>query len=115
MKTLVALLVLTFSGVSYAAELDLTPYIEYKNELKYKGSEFQDDIHHLRFGAQLGKVYAEIGPMSSDLGTGTSAEVGYKWKFTDRWIIKGKWEATNQDRNGPDLNHKLETELRVTF
>ena len=115
MRVLVALLVLTFSGVSYAAELDLTPYVEYKNELKYKGSEFQDDIHHVRFGAQVGRFYGEIGPMSSDLGIGTSGEVGYKFKFNDRVTLKGKWEGTHNDRNGPDLHHKLETELRVTF
>lgn len=104
---------LTFTCTANSAELE--PYIEYKNVLAFVDSDYRIDTHHLRFGATYGKVYAEVGPTTSDgftNNTGVSGEVGYKFKFNDSWTLKGKWEGVDRD---DVFGHKLETELRYTF
>ena len=82
-------------------------YVEYKNELKYKDTNFRKDIHHFRVGYQTKKnFYFEAGPRSN----GTAAEVGYKLK-KGPLTIKGKWEGSKTK----DLDNKLETEVRYTW
>jgi len=108
MKYLILLLVLFVS----TASADFRSYVEWKNEIKMVNSNHKVNIDHLRFGAKFNKFYGEIGPMSTDIGSGISAELGYKFKFKKRWELKGKWEGTTID---DILGHKLETELRFYF
>ena len=98
---------------SYAIQADdFRSYVEWKNEIKMVNSNHKVNIDHLRFGAKFNKFYGEIGPMSTDIGSGISAELGYKFKFKKRWELKGKWEGTTIN---DILGHKLETELRFYF
>ena len=84
-----------------------SPYIEYKNELKYKDTNFKKDIHHFRVGYQTKKnFYFEAGPLSNC----TSAEAGYKFE-KGPLTIKVKWEGSKTE----SLDHKLETEMRYTW
>ena len=83
------------------------PYVEYKNELKYKETTFKKDIHHLRLGYKTKKnFYLEAGPRTE----GYSLEAGYKVS-KGKFVLKGKWEGSKTD----NLDHKLETEVRYTF
>lgn len=83
-------------------------YLEYKSEVKFRNSNHRNSVDHLRFGYKFdNNVYIEVGPRTD----GTSGELGYKYKFSDTWSIKGKWEAHDIDR----FKHKLETELRYSF
>ena len=101
MKTIIVVLALIPSLVFSS------PYLEWKNELKYKNTLHSDTINHLRIGYKFDKVYFELGPRTS----GLSAELGYKYNINNRFSIKGKWEANNTD----SFKHKLETEFRIKF
>ena len=102
MKSIFALLFLLIVPSAFAG-----PYVEYKNELKYKDTNFRKDIHHFRLGYKTEKnFYFEAGPRSN----GTAAEVGYKLK-KGPLTIKGKWEGSKTK----DLDHKLEREVRYTW
>ena len=83
------------------------PYIEVKNELKYRDSLYEQAINHIRIGYK-GKrnFYVEAGPRTD----GTSAELGYKFN-KGNFTFKGKWEGSKTE----DLKHKVETEVRYTF
>tara|TARA_R110001592_G_scaffold183051_2_gene426554 strand:- start:109 stop:429 length:321 start_codon:yes stop_codon:yes gene_type:complete len=86
------------------------PYIEYKNELPFKGEKSQDVTQHLRLGYQFdNKMYLEAGPMTDGYGF----ETGYKFKM-DNLIIKGKFEGADSDERDY-IKSKLETEIRYTF
>lgn len=112
MKLIIAIVLSLFSLTAVAEDWTPQPYLEYKQELKYVGDLFKRDIHHLRFGAKFGMLYAELGPMTSDGNDGVSAEIGYKFKLSDRFVLKGKWEGVDQNSV---FGHKLETEIRFTF
>ena len=112
MKLIIAIVLSPFLLTAVAEDWIPQPYLEYKSELKYVGDNFKRDIHHLRFGAKFGMLYAELGAVTSDVGDGTSAEIGYKFKLSDRFTLKGKWEGTDVDSL---FGHKLETEIRFTF
>lgn len=105
----VTLLLILFAGTASA---DARTYVEWKNEIKMLNSSHKVNIDHLRFGAKWDKFYGELGPMSTDIGSGVSYELGYKFKFTGKWEFKGKWEGTTIN---DILGHKLETELRYYF
>ena len=84
-----------------------SPYIEYKNELKYRDTKFREDIHHFRLGYVIRKnFYVEAGPRSD----GYSSEVGYKLK-QGPFTFKGKWEGFKTE----DFDHKVETEIRYSW
>ena len=51
--------------------------------------------------------YFEAGPRTS----GFSAEAGYKFKISPKFVLKGKIESNKTDT----WKHGLETELRYTF
>ena len=95
-----ALAILPFSFVHSA------PYAEYRNDAKFVQSSFDKAVNYLRVGYKFkNNMYLEVGPRSH----GSSAEVGYKFKLSDVWGIKGKWEAGDTGA----LDHKLETEVRA--
>ena len=86
------------------------PYVEYKNELPFKGEKSQDVAHHLRLGYQFdNKMYFEAGPMTD----GYSFETGYGVKMGNL-VIKGKFEGADSDERDY-IKSKLETEIRYTF
>jgi hypothetical protein len=92
------------------AQLGILPgaYFEYKNVAAYTNSNFKGNDDHFRLGFKFkSNVYLEIGPRDR----GSSGEIGYKYALSDRWTLKGKWEANDTSK----FKHKLETELRVTF
>lgn len=90
-----------------SATATANPYVEYKNELKYRETTFKKDIHHLRLGYKTKKnFYLEAGPRTE----GYSLEAGYKVS-KGKFVLKGKWEGSKTD----NLDHKLETEVRYTF
>ena len=61
MKSIFALLFLLIVPSAFAG-----PYVEYKNELKYKDTNFRKDIHHFRLGYKTEKnFYFEAGPRSN--------------------------------------------------
>ena len=107
----IILLVLLISA-SASAEIPFRSYVEWKNEIKMLNSSHKVNIDHLRFGAKFDKFYAELGPMTTDIGSGVSYELGYKFKFKTKWELKGKREGTTIN---DILGHKLETELRYYF
>ena len=107
----IALLVL-FLSTSALADVPFRSYVEWKNEIKMVNSNHKVNIDHLRFGAKFDKFYGELGPMSTDIGSGISYELGYKFKFNTKWELKGNWEGTTIN---DILGHKLETELRFYF
>lgn len=111
MKIIIAVLILMTSSVAYA-DLDLKPYIEYKNELNYTNKDFNQDIHHFRFGVETGKFYGEIGRTTSIDGSGIGGEVGYQFEFGKNLTLAGSWEGIRQNST---LNHTLETKIRWTF
>lgn len=83
------------------------PYIEYKNEYDVRK---ENHTHHIRSGYKWNNnLYMEAGKMTD----GYSSEFGYKWKFEDNWVVKGKFETKKKD--GSKSKSKLETELRYTF
>ena len=102
MKAIFALFFLLLSGACASAD----PYIEYKNELKYRDTNFREDIHHFRLGYNFEKFYFEGGPRSD----GYATEVGYKIK-QGPLTFKGKWEGSKTEV----FDHKLETEIRYTW
>ena len=102
MKAIFALLFLLIVPSAFAG-----PYVEYKNELKYRDTNFREDIHHFRVGYKTEKnFYVEAGPRSD----GYSSELGYKIK-QGPLTFKGKWEGSKTD----DFDHKLETEIRYSW
>lgn len=83
-------------------------YIEWKNELKFTDSYYEQRIDHVRPGIKIGNFYLEGGYFSEG---DFSTEAGYKFKLTPNLEIKGKWEGTKDQ----DFKHKLETEVRWNF
>ena len=101
MKKIILALALLTSPQLFAA-----PYVEYKNELKFKNTHYSEDLHSFRLGYGFQKFYLEAGPRTD----GYASEVGYK--FTKGPLtFKGKWEGSKTD----DFDHKLETEVRYTW
>lgn len=83
-------------------------YLEYKSEAKFRNSNHTSSVDHLRVGYQFdNNFYFEAGPRTD----GASGEIGYKYRFSDKWSFKGKWEGHDTDR----LTHKIECELRYRF
>ena len=111
MKYIVAVILLTFASTA-SADLPFRSYAEWKNEIKMVNSTHKVNIDHLRFGAKFDNFYGELGPMSTDIGSGLSYELGYKFKVSGKWELKGKWEGTTIN---DILGHKLETEIRYYF
>ena len=102
MRIIIILGLLILKPVTFAS-----PYVEYKNEIKYKDTTFRKDVHHFRVGYKTKKnFYFEAGPRTG----GYSSEVGYKLK-KGSFTVKGKWEGSKTK----DLDHKLETEVRYTW
>ena len=101
--TVAALLLVSTEAVA-------APYIEYKNELPFKGEKSQDVTQHLRLGYQFdNNIYLEAGPMTDGYGF----ETGYKFRM-DNLVIKGKFEGADSDERDY-IKSKLETEIRYTF
>ena len=109
LKVILAAVLLTFAG---AAVAETQPYVEYKNEYKWVDGRHDVNIDHLRLGLKFDNFYIETGAATSTFGTGFSSEIGYKFKFKERWELKGKWEGVETN---PLLKHKLETEIRYYF
>lgn len=105
-KILIALVFIFSSALANAEQ-----YLEIKTETSYKGFSRGDTTTHVRLGSEKtltrGKIYIEAGHMSD----GHSFEAGYKYKWDNRLVIKGKYEGkkVNQTKS------KLETEIRYTF
>ena len=104
--------------IGMVSQLAAAPYVEYKNEIEWKDSDYVKNLNHFRVGYQFmlpkGMVFIEAGMMEVSAEPrmlyGESGEIGYKFD-KGIWTFKGKWEYKNL------LEHKskLQTELRYTF
>ena len=102
MRIIIILGLLILTPITFAS-----PYVEYKNELKFKDRYCEKEIHHIRLGYQTKKnFYFEAGPRTG----GFSSEVGYKVK-RGAFTFKGKWEGSRTE----DFKHKVQTEVRYTW
>lgn len=82
-----------------------TSYVEYKTKQKFSYNDYDKSVNHLRLGYKAdNNLYFEAGKMTD----GYSAEIGYKFKFNEKFVLKGKWEGEDTTK----FKHGFETELR---
>ncbi len=117
MKTMLAIVLLTFSSIA-SAEVDITPYLSYTNEVLFIDDQYDVDTHEIHLGADIGKYfYVQAGPATFDglfrrKNLGTSAEVGFNYAFGDRVTISSSWYGVYQQSQ---LNHSIETNIRINL
>jgi|TARA_R110001592_G_scaffold51671_1_gene158793 hypothetical protein len=106
---LVAVPTLTVADVQY--------YSEYKNTVGFIDTTYKDNsaVNDLRVGAKFTNWYVELGGTTNNNKVGIGGEVGYKFKLTEKWLIKGKAEGRQYDNWSGDSFNKIETEVRYIF
>ena len=111
------LIVAVLVAVPTLVVADVQYYSEYKNTVGFLDTAYKDNsaVNDLRVGAKFTNWYVEIGGAANNDNLGVGGEVGYKFKLSEKWVIKGKAEGRQYDNWSGDSFNKIETEVRYIF
>ena len=115
------LIAIVFSSLAVA-----DPYITSKHQFKYKNSDYNKTLNHVRIGNSWTtegglKLYGEVGISESidknedwlDGNAGKSYQFGFQKDLNSRFSLKGKYEGFEENKEEKSQTLEIITKFKV--